>query len=612
MSTSLPSREAIIIDVPEVKNFQAQFQYNFFVNDEGINETGGMPLKFLERRSDAFDSSYVDSLTTRVPRYVRISFTPVIVQPKNKNIDDNEIRNNNIRRNDLDKDHIRKNFDKILSEDFFASDNFSAVNLSDQSIDKKLFQIISSSATWLTEDKVKYESMTHKQLARETNALTPNNVEYQFLTKFLVQPTENNVFFFERDAQRIRNDSVNRLKDVRIHFQINNKFIHNIMKVAIVNPASTFSSDFVSLHNVSKAIQHRAIKRSSSDMSRDDFKTFTDYTSLAPSDSTTSTVSSAARIVGYVVDKYEFLPDGEVKQHPSLIIENPFIGFTLDSHVKYYSVYVYSVRTICEFTIPAISDETNELVTAKILVCSKPSPKIKVDCRELVPPPSPTDFSFHWDYESANIVLSWSFPPNTQRDVKKFQVFRRNTLEEPFQLLQMFDFDDSDVKAEEAETISLGLISRDSSPVLQYVDPDFKRDSKYIYAVVCIDAHGMTSNYSDQFEVTFDRFKNRLVKKRMSASGAPKNYPNMYLLADTFVDMVVTEDYRSVDIVFHPDHLSLFDSQKRNLKFLATTNDASKYRIQFMNLDLQKQRVLEISVDDLRRFKDLDPKTGNR
>ena len=52
------------------------------------------------------------------------------------------------------------------------------------------------------------------------------------------------------------------------------------------------------------------------------------------------------------------------------------------------------------------------------------------------------------------------------------------------------------------------------------------------------------------------------------------------------VDMLVTEDYRNVDIVFHPDHLSLFDSQKRNLKFLATTNDGAKYRIQFMNLDL--------------------------
>ena len=56
MSTSLPSREAVIIDVPEVRNFTSRFQYNYFVADEAVNETGGMPRKVLERRTDSFDS----------------------------------------------------------------------------------------------------------------------------------------------------------------------------------------------------------------------------------------------------------------------------------------------------------------------------------------------------------------------------------------------------------------------------------------------------------------------------------------------------------------------------------------------------------------------------
>jgi hypothetical protein len=612
MSTTLPSREAIIIDVPEVRNFGARFQYNFFASDEGVNETGGMPAKLLERRSETFDATYVDTLTTRAPRYVRIDFTPAVISPKNKNVDDNEIRNNNIRRFDLDKDYIRQNFDKILSEDFFAADNFTAISLSDQSIDKKLFQIISGTAAWLTSDKERFEAKTHKKLSRETNALTPDDVEYQFLTKFLVQPSENNTFFFERDSQRIRNDAVNRLKDVRIHFQMNNKFIFNLLKMAVVNPDSTFSSDFVGLFNVSSAIQQRAQRRSSSDMARDDYKVIADYTTLSRADSVTSTAASSARVVGYVVDKYEILPNGDIKTCQPIIIESPFVGSTLDIRVRYYSTYVYSIRTIVEFTVPAVSDETNELVIAKLLICSKPSPKIKVDCRELVPPPSPTDFSFHWDYEKSKLVLTWSFPPNPQRDVKKFQVFRRESLEHPYQLLQMFDFDDSEVKAEPGETVFASLVTKDPAPVLQYVDPDFKKESKFIYAVACIDAHGMTSNYSDQFEITFDRFKNRLLKKRVSASGAPKNYPNMYLLADTFVDMMLTEDHKSVDIVFHPDHLSLFDSERRDLEFLATSNNGAKYRMQFINLDLQKQRVLEITVDDLRKFKDLGTKVRGR
>jgi hypothetical protein len=118
--------------------------------------------------------------------------------------------------------------------------------------------------------------------------------------------------------------------------------------------------------------------------------------------------------------------------------------------------------------------------------------------------------------------------------VKKFQVFRRASIDEPFQLLKMYDFDDSEIKAEENETVFQGLVEVQSNPSTLYIDPDFKKDSKFIYAVVSIDAHGLTSNYSDQFEVTFDRFKNRVIKKRISASGAPKPYPNMYLSADTF------------------------------------------------------------------------------
>lgn len=609
MSTSLPSREAIIIDVPEVKNFNAKFQYNFFVTDEASNETGGIPKKVLERRSETFDSGYLDTLTTRVPRFVSFEFSSISVQSKNRNVDDNQVRNTAIGRNDLDKDYIRKNFDKILNEEFFASENFTSVNLSDQSIDKKLFSIISGTATWLMADKERNETATHKKLAKETNELTSDNVEYQFLTKFLVQPSENNVFFFERDAQRIRNDSVNRLKDIRINFQVNNKFFHNMMKAAIVNQQSTFSSDFLFLHNISKSIQQNAMRRSSAEMSRDDYKIFAKFTSLSKTDSTTSTVSSEARIVGYVIDKYELQQDGSLRQLDPIIIESVSVGNTIDVKIKYYSTYVYAIRTIAEFTIPTIVEETGELAIAKLLISSQPSPKIKIDCVEVVPPPSPTDFNFLWDYENSNLVLSWTFPPNVQRDVKKFQIFRRSSINEPYQLLQMYDFDDSDVKAKGGETVFQSLTEQMSSPKLIYTDVDFKRDSKFIYALACIDAHGMTSNYSNQFEVTFDRFKNKLVKKRISASGAPKHYPNMYLLADTFVDMIADEGHREVDIVFEPEHLSLFDSEKRDLGLLATTNNGSKYRLQFINVDLQKQRVVEISIDDLRKFKNSSEKT---
>ena len=136
-----------------------------------------------------------------------------------------------------------------------------------------------------------------------------------------------------------------------------------------------------------------------------------------------------------------------------------------------------------------------------------------------------------------------------------------------------------------------------------YVDPDFSKDSKFIYALACVDAHGFSSNLSDQFEVTFDRFKNKVQKKRISSSGAPKPYPNMYLNADTFVDSMLDDNHRQVDVVFDPDHLSVFDSNRRDLQLLPTVKDNADFRLQFINLDLQKERTLKISVDDLRTKK---------
>lgn len=600
MSTSLPSREAIVIDVPEVRNFEVKFQYNFFVTNEGTDENGGVPLKVRMRRSDTFDTSFIETLTPRVPRFVRFSFSPVVIQPKNKNVDDNSIRNNRLGRDDLPPDYIRNNYSKILDEDFFSSENFTAVNLSDQSIDKKLFNIISGTAVWMASDKAGVEKQSHKQLARDVSALTSDDVDYQFLSKFLVQPSENGIYFFEKDAQRIRNEVVNRLKDVNIHMQINNKFINNLLDNAVSNPQSTHSDDYITMFNTSKAIQQQAVARSSADMARDDYKVIAEYTSVSKLDSATSIVSSDARIVGYVIDKYEILQNGTIRTLDPIIIENPFVASTIDTRVKYYSTYVYSIRTVAEFTIPAIIDDTGELVVAKVLVTSKPSTKWSIPCVEIVPPPSPTDFNFHWNYETSQLGLLWTFPPNVQRDVKKFQVFRRASINEPFQLLKMYDFDDSEVKAEQNETIFPGLIEVQSNPTLFYVDPDFTKDSKFIYAVVSIDAHGMSSNYSDQFEITFDKFKNKLIKKRISASGAPKPYPNMYLSADTFVDSILDENHRQVEVIFDPDHLSIFDSQRRDLQLLARSNDNASYRLQFINLDLQKERVLKISVDDMR------------
>ena len=43
MAVSLPSKEIFNLDVPEIKQFQVSFIYNFFTTDEKINDEGQIP-----------------------------------------------------------------------------------------------------------------------------------------------------------------------------------------------------------------------------------------------------------------------------------------------------------------------------------------------------------------------------------------------------------------------------------------------------------------------------------------------------------------------------------------------------------------------------------------
>lgn len=606
MSVSLPSKEAYIIDVPDVKKFTAEFRYNFFVPDEGIVEDGTVPKKLLERAGETVDAKFVEIVSQKIPRYVRLSWSPVIINSENKVVDDEQrlkTRINFTAASSL----IRDNLDKVMDEDSFAGKEFTVINLNDQSIDKKIYTDISGTAAFLNSERKYVEKSTQQELALATNEITSDDVTYQFLSKYLVQPSENNVFFFQKNSQRIRNETVNKLKDVNFNIQINNKFVSTLMKNQISSP-SMFSDQFVKTHSISEQIQKNARTRTQRDLVTDDYRTFGTHIEVSKLKST-YTVSSEVQIVGYIIDKFLVKEDRTLQRVDSIVIEDPSSTSTIDVKVRYYGQYVYSVRSVALFTIPSIVEDTGELVVAKFLISSRPSKTVKVNCVELVPPPSPTDLKFIWDYDDGKLNVTWSFPPNSQRDIKKFQVFRRSNIREPYQLVRVIDFDDSVVKAEQVEEYFIHLVKKDLNPKLRFIDDEFTKDSKFIYTLCSIDAHGMTSNYGEQYEVEFDRFKNRVSLKRISASGAPKAYPNMFLLADTFLDSVVVTNYKKLKIAFDPEHYVVHDSSGNDLKFMATNRNGGKYRFQFINLDLQKQQDVNIVVNDMR---EIDSSLGKR
>ena len=127
-------------------------------------------------------------------------------------------------------------------------------------------------------------------------------------------------------------------------------------------------------------------------------------------------------------------------------------------------------------------------------------------------------------------MLLWDFPFNKQQDIKRFQIYRRDALDKPFELLREIDFDNSTIRKDlTASSGNKNNIRRASSPLCCFYDTEFNIESSYIYAVAAIDARGMTSGYSSQFIVSYNRFTNKTNAEFISKEGAPKPYPNIFL-----------------------------------------------------------------------------------
>ena len=125
-----------------------------------------------------------------------------------------------------------------------------------------------------------------------------------------------------------------------------------------------------------------------------------------------------------------------------------------------------------------------------------------------------------------------------------------------------------------------------------------QRDSTYIYALCSIDAHDFSSNYSQQFAMSFDRYKNKLVKQLISPSGAPKAYPNFYLLpgigvgvgnTNLTVDAMKDSSHTQMKIYFDPEYLGVRNSEGKPLRLIDTDSNGALYKLQIINVDRQKK-----------------------
>jgi len=591
MPISLPSTSFAIVDAPEVKGLDVSFVYNFFIKDEKVNDSGIVSQKFIQDRTSIdFKQSFIDSSNFNrfVPRYNKITWEPVSLSDKR-----------------ISPVPIKDCLSKIYNETSFTIEEFSNVQFQDIDLKTRSQFFVKRLAEELSIVNEDDDSFSIMDMARLVNEQSPNSIMPEVIIKALEPSSElSGQYFFDPKTGKTINatNPFEETSKVGFRVQVNNKIINKAISSATNSVLANASSGVSKILDDSKNIQEKAISQkpgSLLDGNDYDFE-LRDFIEVEAID--TSAFEPENSIVGYIINKTEILPNGNEIIHDPIVIESPYVNSTVDMKIKYDSVYQYTIQSIVLIKIQAEDVQEGQVVAISFLVSSKPSSVQTVVCDEVVPPQPPADVAIDWDYDKAMPRISWNFPVTSQRDIKYFQVFKRSNINQPFQLVKMYDFNDSVILPALKETPEPRLVEKLQSPKNYYNDYKYINDNNeypsVIYAVCAIDAHGFSSGYSTQIMVKFDRYSNKLVKTMVSTQGAPKAYPNMNLPNTMFVDSFKDSKHNKLKVVFTPEFLKVVDSKNNDLKLLKTSTDA-KYKIQMINVDLQEQQIFDISLLDL-------------
>ena len=454
------------------------------------------------------------------------------------------------------------NKDKIINEGYFSS-KYHPINFNDVHLDKNVQSLLDFSSRLF---------------------LAPNQTSLQQKLNLLNDKTSDSV---QIDVLSRVNEKFNEQhKSTKI--QINNKVLNYCLKSSLEKPTTPFSNEIKEILDSSLTKQNNSISNQNSQfISEEDYQhSITEFVKLKPSN--TLNFNPSIELIGYVISKHkQELGTPTYTQEEDVVINNIDISSFDDTNVLYGYNYIYEIKTVALVTV-LVFDETNTTLEASFLVSSDPVFTSHIETTESTPPPCPADFEIVWDYNQKAPLLKWCLTVNPQRDIKKFQVFKRKTINEPFELIKMYDFDDSEIKTVYFETPEEKLIENNFSCF--FLDKEFNDSG--IYTLCSIDAHGMSSNYSMQFEVTFNKFLNKIKTKLISHSGAPKPFPNAYILIDAFVDTIKTEGHSKLSLYFNPEFTKVVNVNNTDVGLLK-----SKYCLQILNTDLQKQTNIVFNLE---------------
>jgi len=611
-SSTYVSTPVTFIDLDEVNSITSEFFYNYYTKDERTVSTGKSTI--IDISSNDQDVEFIKN-QSRMPRSVLLK-----IKSREKQAFGETSYLGNFANSNINGRFISNNIDKIVFEGAVANSRFSTVILKDNQIDETFYNQITGSIAFddsfsKTDTNSQFvNDLCEKYFSPTAEATqSPSTIRRAFSN---LQPA--GVAYAPTDA---RLESITEaMRDVRfveIGFSINHAVINNMILGSVEDMGNIYQDELLSLADNAKAIQQKYVSEMSPsviDSADFEMEMAPIYTvTVDQAESQGLNVNESSYPIGFYIEKVEFFTDENgimTSRNMDPIVVDSYGSFTiLDSDIKYGATYVYNTKiiylTAYEATaIDPSGDSPDEVVFAISMVASE-GKKTQVACLENIPPNPPQNLRFNYNFMSNCLDIFWEEPVNPQRDVVRYQIFRRKNTSQSFVLLCELDFDNSTSRVVPLETAPEDKIIRVTGPRKLFRDKSFEKDSDYIYALACVDARGLTSSYSEQVKVRFNRFKNKIERQRISAPGAPKPYPNLYLKRDLFVDSMNSSGARRMRVFFDPEYADLVrtviqDAGDGSQNNVDSSLDliSNNYKIQMINLDLQNSQVFNIDIID--------------
>jgi len=596
VGSSLPSTPVTCIDIPEVSNFTGQFVYNYFTTDELTNDNA---------TTTAASDSVIFSRT--VARYVHLKWNKITFSSTGK------------QKQELIDISIQNFASEVIDED---------------NVDLRFYQTYEQQENNFVLQTQHYLDRLYRQLnynplnaslgdaARAINESTPPAITQEFISRYLNYSHSENLHT-TANATNPASD----IEGINTAMPVINKAFGTLFHEKLINDSLT-PLDRTLLNGLDEKFNIKAMMVPyANQFNGSQYDLSLDNPIRSVVTDTVRDFGTVFQATGYVIDRYRLLADGQPVDKKSYYIENPETVEFFDTQVAYNQRYYYTIKTVAVVRTLTFNAEQRVNVVSTHLIASK-RVRFIANCVDKTPPEPPTDFFVSWDYGLKKPVLTWNFPIDSRRHIKYFMVFRRRNLtinglsvrpaQLPFELVRMYDFNDlqgapgvfynkgngiftffdgdSAIIADIIMTPASTTATTVFTPTC-YIDEDFNREDYYIYSVVAVDAHGISSNYSNQIGIRFSKPKNTIDRVDISGPGAPKPYPNIYLNKDAFVDTIKNEGYSQLTVVFSPEYYELRRQSGEDLKILNFGPD-NFYRIQLINTDLQTDQFIDIRITD--------------